>query len=729
VLVRQLVQDPFLEGVGAVCLDEFHERHLEGDLALAMLAEARATVRPDLRLCVMSATLDPTPLRAFLPGAEVVEADGRLHPVRVERLERSPQDPLEVTVRNLVDKALDETAGDVLVFLPGTGEIARCEDALGNLARRRDVLVLPLHGRLELADQDRAIRPQRQRKVVLSTNVAESSLTIAGVTAVVDTGLARELRFDRGRGVDVLQLERISLASATQRAGRAGRTGPGVCYRAWTAAEERGMPARAMPEVQRIDLCGPALLVRAFAGRDPRQFGWFEAPPADALAAADKLLRELGAIAAGSGALTRLGQALLGLPLHPRLGAVVLAGRDLGCAAAAASAATLLADVDQLGRGDGADLLAAVDAFLLAEDRGFPEHLCREVGLSAWQARTVKSARDRLLAGRREDGRDTTSLGRCLLAGFPDRVAVRSEGGEPRTATMVGGRGLLLPAAADGQELVVALRLLETGRQQRSKAVLTAGLEPADLQAAAAGALATVVVAELDEANGRVVAVREQRYRDLPLRSARGGELPDGAAAEKLLPVLAREPWRWLGEQKELRRLLARLRWLAARQPDLALPPFDDAAVAAAAVQLLGDRADLRALRDAEVGELLLAQLTSPQRRALQQGAPDRIELPSGRDAIVDYDAPAGPTIAARLQEFFGLRAVGALAGGRVPVVLELLAPNHRPVQVTTDLPSFWANVYPQVRRELSRRYPRHSWPEDPLAANPEARPRRRRPD
>jgi len=727
VLVRQLVQDPFLEGVAAVCLDEFHERHLEGDLALAMLAEARATVRQDLKLCVMSATLDPAPLRAFLAGAEVVEADGRLHPVRVERLERSAPDALEVTVRNLVEKALDETPGDVLVFLPGAGEIARCEDALANLARRRDVLVLPLHGRLEPADQDFAIRPQRQRKVVLSTNVAESSLTIAGVTAVVDTGLARELRFDRGRGVDVLQLERISLASATQRAGRAGRTGPGVCYRAWTAPEERGMPARALPDVQRIDLCGPALLVRAFAGRDPRQFGWFEAPPADALAAADNLLRELGAIDAASGALTRFGQALLALPLHPRLGAVVLAGRELGCAVAAATAATLLADVDQLGRGDGADLHVAVDAFLLAEERGFSEHLCREVGLSAWQARTVKTARDRLLAGRRDDGRDTTSLGRCLLAGFPDRVAVRSEGGEPRTATMVGGRGLVLPAAADGQELVVALRLHEAGRQQRSKVVLFAGLAPADLQAAA-GALATVVVAELDEANGRVVAVREQRYRDLPLRSARGGELPAGAAAEKLLPVFARDPWRWLGEQKDLRRLLARLRWLAVRQPDLALPPFDDAAVAAAALQLLGDRTDLRALRDAQVGELLLAQLTSPQRRALHQGAPDRIELPSGRDAIVDYDAPAGPTIAARLQEFFGLRAVGALAGGRVPVVLELLAPNHRPVQVTTDLPSFWANVYPQVRRELSRRYPRHSWPEDPLAANPEARPQRRRP-
>ena len=730
VLVRQLVADPFLEGVGAVCLDEFHERHLEGDLALAMLAETRATVRPDLRLCVMSATLDPAPLRAFLPDAVTVEADGRLFPVEVVHQERSSEDPFEVTVRNAVERALAETTGDVLVFLPGTGEIARCEDALGNLARRTGVLVLPLHGRLELADQDRAIRPQERRKVVLSTNVAESSLTIAGVTAVVDSGLARELRFDRGRSVDVLQLETISRSSATQRAGRAGRTGPGRCYRLWTAAAERGMPLRAMPEVHRIDLCGPVLLVRAFAGRDPREFGWFEAPAPEALAAGDRLLVDLAAIDARSGALTRFGQALLGMPLHPRLAAVVHAGRELGCARAAATAAVLLSDVEQLGRGDGVDLHAAVDSFLLAEQRGFPEHLCREAGVSAWQARTVKATRDRLLAAsdRRAPDDDTSLLSRCLLAGFPDRVALRSVGGEPRTATMVGGRGLLLPAAADGQDLVLALRLLETGRQQRSRATLTAGLDLADLQAIAPTALATVVVAELDEQEGRVVAVREQRYRDLALRSSRGGELPEGEAAAKLLPLLAAEPWRWLGEQKELRRLLARMRWLSARSPDLGLPQWDDREVAAAALQLLGSRSDLRALRDAEVGERLMATLAPAHRRALQQGAPDRIELPSGRAAIVDYDAPAGPTIAARLQEFYGLRAVGALAGGRVPVVLELLAPNHQPVQVTTDLPSFWTNVYPQVRRELSRRYPRHSWPEDPLVAAPQARPARRRP-
>lgn len=727
VLVRQLVHDPFLQGVGAVCLDEFHERHLEGDLALAMLAEARATVRPDLRLCVMSATLDPGPLLTFLPGARQLAADGRLFAVEVVHQERRVDGPLEVAVRNAVERALDETAGDVLVFLPGVGEIARSEEALDNLARRRGVLVLPLHGRLEPAEQDRAIRPQDRRKVVLSTNVAESSLTIAGVTAVVDSGLARELRFDRGRGVDVLELERISVASATQRAGRAGRTGPGRCYRLWSLAEERGMAPFTRPEVQRIDLCGPALLVRAFAGRDPRQFGWYEAPPGDALHAADELLVLLGALDPRNAALTARGRALLDLPMHPRLGAVVLAGRELGNAVAAATAATLLGEVDRLGREDGADLGAATDAFLLAEERGFPDALCREFGSWPGQARQLRSSRDRLLDRRRRDERDSSQLARCLLAGFPDRVAARAAGGEARNATMVGGRGLTLPAGCDGHDLVLALRLLETGRQQRSRATLVAMLERADLQAA--GTLQNVVTAEVDEEQGRVFARRELRYLDLPLQSARGGELPDGVAAQSLLPLLGKDPWRWLGEQKDLRRLLARVAWLAARMPDLELPPHDDAAVAAAAGQLLGRSNDLRTLRDADVAGVFMSTWMHEQRRALTQFAPDRIELPSGRAAVLDYAAPAGPTIAARLQEFFGLPAVGALAGGRVPVVLQLLAPNHQPVQVTTDLPSFWRNIYPDVRRELSRRYPRHSWPEDPLAARAEARPARRRKD
>lgn len=732
VLVRQMVQDPFLDGVAAVCLDEFHERHLEGDLALAMLQEARTTVREDLLLCVMSATLDPAPLQGFLAGAEVVEADGRLHPVDVSHLPRVTSEELELLVREGVERALDETDGDVLVFLPGVGEIARCQRALQNLARRRQVEVLALHGRLDLKAQGRAIRPLEVRKVVLSTNVAESSLTIAGVTAVVDSGLARELRFDRGRGVDVLELGRISLASATQRAGRAGRTGPGRCYRLWSAAEERGMRAHALPDVQRVDLCGPALSVRAFAGRPPVDFGWFEAPPTDALERADELLALLGAIDPGDGQLTERGRALLAMPLHPRLGAVVLAGREVGCAVAAATAAALLSDVETLGRDRrGADLYAAVEAFLLAEERGFPEHLCREFGALPGLARGVRQTRDRLLRrGARGDGsgRDTTLLSRCLLRGFPDRVVRRSpaSAADARAGTMVGGRGVTLPEVCDGEDLVIALRLHEAGRQQRSQANLTAALRSEDLAAADDGGLEDVVVAELDEAQGRVFAVRQRQYRGLPLRAARGGEPPLEEARALLQPLLARDPWRWLGAQKELRRWLGRLAWLADRAPDLDLPRFDDEAVAGAALDLLSG-SDLRQLRDARVQDVLLHRLTAQQQRTLKHAAPDRIELPTGRAAVVDYTAEAGPTVAARVQEFFGLPEVARLAGGRVPVVLQLLAPNHRPVQVTTDLASFWANVYPKVRSELSRRYPRHSWPEDPLAANPESRPRPRR--
>lgn len=718
VLVRQLVHDPFLEGTAVVVLDEFHERHAEGDLALAMLREVRETVRPDLRLCVMSATLDCGPLRAFLPGAAELAGDGRLFPVAVEHEARRDDGPLELRVRAAVARALAATAGDVLVFLPGSAEIDRCGRALDNVAARSGAVVLPLHGRLPPAAQDAALRPHARRKIVLSTNVAESSLTIPGITAVVDSGLERQLRHDRGRGVDVLEVRRISLASAAQRAGRAGRTAAGVCYRLWTAGEERSMAAHGTPELLRVDLAAPALLVRAFAGRDPAAFQWFEPPPPAALAAADALLGELGAVDVPSGRVTAFGRELLRLPVHPRLGSVVLAGRRHGCARAAATAAALLAEVDDLGRGEGVDLLAATAALL----GGAPA--------AGWeprpaQVRQVLRARERLLPERAggTGACDDGALAASLLAGFPDRVAVRAAP-DRREATMVGGRGLLLPEAADGAQVVLALELRESGRQRRSLATVTAPLEEEAL--AAAGLLVQVATAELDEAQGRVVAVRSSCYRDLPLRSARGGEVPADKARELLLPLLVRDPHRWLGDQPALQRLLARIAFLRARMPELALPALDDGAVASAALDLLGGGTDLRALAGAPVAAHLLQGLPAAQRRALAAHAPERVPLPSGRAAAVDYAAQAGPTVRARLQEFFGPDAVPPLAGGRVPVVLELLAPNQRPVQVTTDLPSFWANVYPQVRRELQRRYPRHAWPEDPRNAPPERRPARR---
>jgi ATP-dependent helicase HrpB len=724
VLVRRLVQDPFLDGVAAVVLDEFHERHLEGDLALSMLREVRETVRPDLRLCVMSATLDLAPLRAFLPNAAELHSDGRLFPVRVEHEPRLSDSDLEVRVRQAVERALQETSGDVLVFLPGTGEIDRCGNAMDNLARRASVLVLPLHGKLSPQDQDLAIRPNEQRKVVLSTNVAESSLTIPGVTAVVDTGLCRELRFDRGRGVDVLELSRISLASATQRAGRAGRTGPGVCYRLWTAGEERGMNARTVPDVQRVDLCSATLSVRAFAGRDPREFGWFEQPTPSALAGADELLVELGAVDA-KGMVTDRGRQLLSMPMHPRLAAVALAGRQRRCAVHAAVAAALLGDVDSLGMGPGLDLIAAASAFVLAMERGFPPHLCRDAGvppnLARQVARTVERIAERNADASRED---VDALPACLLAGFSDRVAMRLQR-DAREATMTGGRGLVLPAAADGHDLVVALRLHESGRQQRSQATVVAAIEERHLEAT--GRVRSLVDAELDEEQGRVFAVRVRAYRDLRLASARGGEVPVDRAHELLLPLLRRDPARWLGESKETQAFLARVAFLRERMPELALPEFAIDEQLEAAIQSLGAATDLRRLRDADLSSILAARLSPQQSHALRQHAPERVELPSHRHVPIDYGAPAGPKVRARMQEFFGLPSVGLLAGGRVRLVLELLAPNHQPVQVTTDLASFWQNVYPTARRELMRKYPRHSWPEDPLAATAEARPKPRR--
>ena len=726
VLVRQLVRDPFLPGVAAVVLDEFHERHVEGDLALAMLREVRETVRPDLRLCVMSATLDSGPLAAFLPGAVELEGDGQLFPVEVEHESKRVDERLELRVRRATEQAVVATSGDILVFLPGVAEIERCAAAMANLAARHDLLIMPLHGRLPPQEQDAVLRPADRRKLVLATNVAESSLTIPGVTAVIDSGLCRELRHDRGRGVDVLELARISQASATQRSGRAGRTGPGRCYRLWTAGEERGMAARGVAELMRVDLAAPALLVRAFAGREPQSFGWLESPPASGLAAADALLADLGALAGGDKAVTERGRDLLSMPMHPRLGCVVLEGRRRGVPRLAATAAMLLADVEELGRGAGVDLEHAAASLLLAEERGFPPHLCREASLSPGLARRLCSNRERLLdrSAASDKASDEFELARCLLAGFPDRVAMRANR-DASEAVMVGGRGLQLSPAADGHDLILALRLRETGRQQRSSATVTVAITETLLHDL--GLLEHRDDAQLEESQGRVVAVRSLCYRDLALRSSRGGQVPPERARELLLPVLGRDPFRWLGEQKELRRLLTRCAFLRDRMPELEFGEQDDAELAAMAIDMLGEGGSLRSLAGLRMADLLLAQLTQAQRSALARQAPDRVPLPSGRSAVIDYGAAAGPTIRARMQEFFGLGSVAALASGRVPVVLELLAPNQRPVQVTTDLASFWANVYPKVRRELQRRYPRHTWPEDPMAAAPEARPPRRR--
>ncbi|MCC6670556.1 MAG: ATP-dependent helicase HrpB [Planctomycetes bacterium] len=736
VLTRRCVREPELAGVGVVVLDEFHERHLEGDLALAMLQEIRATIRPDLRVVVMSATLDAGPLREYLAPCAEIEVPEAMHPVRTEYLPAAQRGPMPPRVAEAVQRALRETGGDVLVFLPGAAEIRACARELsGRIAE--SVPVLPLHGSLEPDEQDAALRPGPVRKVVLSTNVAESSLTIEGVGAVVDTGLARVLAHDPGLGLDVLRLQRISRASADQRRGRAGRTGPGVCYRLWARAEERAMAERDRPEILRVELSGPALFVRAFSGRPPAEFGWFEAPERAALERADALLGLLGALDQGRGRVSEVGRAMLRWPVHPRLARILVDARARGLLAEAAEMVAILAEPDLMAR----DVLRAErgtappapwlverhEAWRRARELGFRAEACRAAGLDRAAARAVARTVQQLAGPRHAAARpDHEALARCALLGFPDRVARRLDP-RGRDGAMAGGRTVLLPeAAGETRDLVVVLAARGGVRAgERALATLCAPIAREWLAGTPCHALHQEDATRFDPETGRASAWRRELYLDLVLEERRTGDLDPDAARAEAARVLARDPWRWLGEARPLRAWLDRLAWLRAAAPDLGVPELGDAQVAEAAAAVLDPRRSLRDLDPEAVRDALRDRVPGAVRAALAREAPDSLRLPSGREARIEY-GPHGPSVAARLQEFFGLPETPRLAGGRVPVCLHLLAPNQRPVQITTDLASFWDQVYPKVRSELRRRYPRHSWPDDPRVAAPQARPARR---
>lgn len=740
VLLRKLLHDPFLPDVAAIVLDEFHERSLEADLTLAMLAEVRNTVREDLTVLVMSATLDPSPIVAFLEPCESVTAEGRLHDVHVEHVpvaRAMGREDLPQSVRSAVSTALDATTGDVLVFLPGVGEIQRSLSALEDSSRRAGVAVLPLHGQLSPREQDAAIVRGSSRKIVLATNVAETSITIEGVTAVVDSGLVRILRHDVGRGLDRLELQRISRASAEQRRGRAGRTGPGVCYRLWSVAEDRGLAPFEVPEIRRLDLAGVALQVRSFAARDPREFGWFEAPGAMALDLADDLLGMLGAVDARG--ITDVGKAMLRHPLHPRLARMMEEGSRRGCPHAAAEFAALLSERDLLSRrGDGrhrekpADLFALRSTLLELEDAGFSNATARSLGVDVRAARAVAKARDQIARGAEADREGITQddLTKTLLAGYPDRVSKRTSEHETE-GVMATGRGFRLTMRdhEDLGELLLALQVRESGdrTQSRSLVDLACPLREDWLDDVFPGAIRDEETADFHGVRGTVTAVRRRWFGRLVLEERTGGRVDPDRVHDLLAAQLREDPWRYLGAQKDLRAFLCRLAWLREQLPEGNFPAITDSDIADAAVSLSAGMTRLSAIADVPVLDVLIHGLDREVQARLRTHAPERVTLPSGRQARIDYDSGPEPFVAARLQEFFGLRETPSLAGGRVPLLLHLLAPNHRPVQITRDLASFWANVYPGVRSELRRRYPKHAWPEDPIAAQPESRPRRRR--
>ena len=743
IFLQQLKDDPLAEHVGAVVFDEFHERSLDADLALALCRKVQREVRDDLRIVVMSATLDATPVARFLGDAPVVESTGRAYPVEIRH--RAIDDPRSAdrAVVAAVTDVLSETTGDVLVFLPGIGEIRRThaalEEKIADRHRFPDIEIAELYGDLPAEQQDAVLRRGKKQRVVLATNVAESSVTIENISAVVDGGLARVMRFDPRVGVDRLEVARISRASADQRAGRAGRTGPGVCIRLWSAHDDRALRPSEEPEVRRVDLARALLDLRAWGEPDPAVFDWFEAPEPAALDAAASVLEMLGCVRGGR--LTEEGRALSRLPLPPRIGRLLVGARRLGVVRMAAIAAALLTERDpfRTGRADASarrpvsahesDVLERVVAI---------ERFSRSPGsapdLNAGAARSViRIAQDLERLVRSDGGTSAASQDaeehflRALVAAFPDRIARRRAPGSDR-ALMVGGRGVRLASESvvASAELFVCVAV-DAGRRGERAESLVRQASAIEREWLPRENVTRRIALEFDAQTETVTARALTLYQDLVLdekpaaasREAAGEVLADHAASDpaRALDLAAPETARWLG----------RARFVAESMPELGLPAFDDDVLGRVAREVAAGRRSFDEMRRAPVLDALRAQLTFEQLRAIDRHAPERIKVPSGSAIAVEYEPGRAPVVSVRIQEVFGMTETPRVAGGRVAIVMHLLAPNRRPEQVTDDLASFWRTTYADVRRELRARYPKHSWPEDPLTAEAEHRPRRKR--
>ncbi|MAB79306.1 MAG: ATP-dependent helicase HrpB [Planctomycetes bacterium] len=737
ILLRRLQDDPFLEGVGCLLFDEFHERRLGADLALAMARRVQQQVREDLRLIVTSATLEAEPVARFLGGAAIVKSEGRMFPVETHFAPPAPhggrREPIEDHVARTVREALDVSGGDVLVFLPGVGEIRRSSRRLASVLRAGECDVCELFGDLPPGLQDAALRVGARRRVVLSTNVAESSVTVQGVRAVVDTGLARVLRNDRAVGLDRLAIERIDRAAADQRRGRAGREGAGHCWRLWSLGDDRALVPQLEAEVRRLDLAGPVLELLCWGETDPSTFPWFEPPPADMLERALALLRTLHALDE-AGQPTARGRALCSLPVHPRLAAMVLEGVERGAPRRAALAAAILSERDpfrrdrhRVGKPDGteSDLCSRIFALEEFEDRRTTSFPIGELNPAA--ARAILRVCDQLLRLVRpgHGNEDPDGLARAVFAGFPDRLC-RRRPGDPERAVMVGGRGVRLSptSAVTEAELFVAVDVSAGTNESLVRMASYVEREWID-----GGRTRTEVQGVFDEKSGRAVGRRRVLLGGLVLEES-DHPLHDASECERVLLEAARsDPARaLLLNRPEIEQWRARVAWLAEWRSDLELPPFDEAACRALLPMVVPGCRSLADLAKAPLIKVFLGTLTHAQRSALEREAPERLKVPSGSQVRLTYEAGRPPVLAVRIQELYGLAESPTVAGGRVRVLLHLLAPNGRPQQVTDDLASFWGGAYHTVRKELRARYPKHDWPENPQTATPSSRPARRRP-
>jgi ATP-dependent helicase HrpB len=717
ILTRRLQHDPTLEGVGLVIFDEFHERSLAADLGLALTLQSQRLVRDDLRLLVMSATLDVEAVARLLDDAPVVTASGRSFPVETRYV--PPRDPraLEAAVTGTVRRALDTDAGDILVFLPGAREINRVRESLDDVSTAIDVL--SLHGALASDEQDRAIRPADRRRVVLATSIAETSLTIPGVRVVIDAGLARRPRFSPATGMTRLETLRVSRATADQRRGRAGRTDSGVCYRLWHEQEE--LLAAAAPEILEADLSPLALDLCAAGAPDPAGLKWIDPPPPSAFNAARRLLRELELVDE-PGSLTDRGRRAATMPVHPRLAHMMLRARSTAARRLASQLAALLGERDIL-RFPGPD--RDPDVRLRLE-------LLERSGAAAPAGATV--FRDVLDRVRREANRlvdasasgtthadiDEADAGILLALAYPDRVAMQRPGQRGRYLTRDGvdvmvDAGTLIANAP----FIVAAEL--DGKRPLSRAWLAAPIDRSAVESLFELDIESVRVVAWNEQSQSVSALEQRRLGSIVLAERNVRADPTDVATALLEALLERG----LLARDEITAELARLAFAFSIEPRDSFAHDVESLTRSAREWLLPFLAGMRSLSAADkvdLREALLARLEHRDRKRLDEIAPTTIAVPTGTRVRVDYTNVAAPSIAVRIQELFGLLDTPTVGLGRVPLTLHLLSPAHRPVQVTRDLAGFWKNSYFDVRKDLRGRYPKHPWPDEPATATPTRR-------
>ncbi|MGI8431115.1 MAG: ATP-dependent helicase HrpB [Chthoniobacterales bacterium] len=737
-LLRQLLQDPELRGVSAILFDEFHERHLYGDMTLARTLQLQETTRPDLKLVVMSATLESDKLEKYLAPCPVLASSGRTHPVAIEYLTkpvRGENYPIWDLAADELERVALHTEGDVLIFMPGRYEITRTISALRASRLSDRFIALPLYSELPPAEQDAALSQYEKRKVIVATNVAETSLTIDGVRVVIDSGLARIARFDPRRGINTLFIEKISRASADQRTGRAGRTAPGHCLRLWTEREHLERASQELPEVKRLDLAEVVLTLKASGVEDVAAFRWLEQPDPRALESAEQLLTDLSAIQQGK--LTSLGRRMLAFPLHPRYARMLLAAQEQRCVRGIALIAALTQGrnllrraegkeirnerEDLLGGEDESDLFTLLRAFRFAEKNQFDLRRCASIGVNAGAAREAGQLWEQFLSIARSEGLDLEereagpdAIGRCVLAGFPDQVALRLDVGTLRCALVHNRRGVLArESVVQRSRLLTAseIREIETSDGERQVLLtLATAIKEEWLREFFPEAVQERTTVTFDASARRVVGRTITQFHDLVLTEKTTDRVPLAEAAA----LLAREVMAGTCPLKKwdhaVEQWIARLNFSAATFPELELPPIEASDRALLIEQICQGATSYKEIKERPVTRIVRSWLSAAQQAALETLAPERIKLPNERNAKIVYSAQHAPTISARIQDLYGVESGLSIGSSRVPLRIEVLAPNHRPLQITEDLTTFWRESYPKIKQTLQRKYPKHQW-------------------